>query len=70
MQDPEIGNKLKTTDITDYAWAWNLKKTPRSGIKYVMRLQKPSSDDVDKAFTNALFTTKNNRSSSPRRQRQ
>jgi len=36
----------------------------------VMRLQKPSSDDVDIAFTNALFTTKNNRSSSPRRQRQ
>jgi hypothetical protein len=28
MQDPEIGNKLKTTGITDYAWARNLKKRP------------------------------------------
>jgi hypothetical protein len=67
MQDPEIGNKLKTTGITDYALARNLKK-PRLVIKYVIRLLKPSSDDVDVALMNALFTKKNKRFSSPRRQ--
>jgi hypothetical protein len=41
--------------VKDYFLGAEPKKTPRSTIKYVMRLQKPSSDGVDKAFTTALL---------------